>query len=1112
MEQQSDAVLERFNGLRVREVKAEDSQTAALLAQFQSIAASLELDERIKLVVNMHKNGVELLKAVLSNPQGNKICFLHWWYEGIEDVNLVIPLLINHCPELASLYVYFKHHSVFDFASSLLERPSNKLKVLEMPWSAKGDSARLFAALGQSQVSVLTISIGESPEFNQGLFEYLAKDLLVRLKVRMGNRQVPSEMMMLLANCTRLAKLEMLRCEFSQPTAFTHLPKSITKLVLHDCQFIGGFDWSFLADNNVRELDFIWVRGVDGNQLGDALAVYLRAKGLDKLRFFECNFTNETLAVVGVELGRIKRLDLEESDLNDASLEQIALALLSPNSEMKELMLLYDGNTASSIKTHLVPALKHPNCNLVRLSLLTYEPEHKKAAKRVEDMFHNRRALFALLQGRQVKRRYCPLRRLPVEMFSELEDGRVGISALLASIILISKEAAWGCGCAIKKLGPSWSTNHPPNTHHLPQNGELRTVSSSQVEPFIFAFPRRLYEYSKSNRAEHSPWPLGTILNNTTSWRCFPDQAGGRQLSGEVPSIIGNMEKPAVSEEAKPKAAKGANKKACCHQEEDKGIRILRQRNKNGEQSDQGEAAFTAVTHELTTPAPPKKSKPKGGEEEEETFVPSKQQRGPQHKAPLEVEEEPVSQPKSLSDWTAEELLKEVFAWAQGEGIVGCSAPKQPVTGQLLAGEGPAPLYVLGLFFPNQEFATEDLLAHLKSKASPPRKFEPIATVVNQVLHGVKWPLRRDVCLSPPKYTVNTSHVNKATTRGVFAAPNKPDRPSMLLYRLEEGGFGSGMRLIQFNAVNDPQMCTVLLAPSGAGKTRKLFELLSTNLGYFIPYKRAGDKNDGSTALSAVSYVFGRQVTVVNEDPKPSQWLYIQLFPYQFLGTDLFKLLATELYQSCDPKTVLEYDDFRKDFYCVIDEAQVLGKDLQGKFRSTKPANEEGRRPLLSPFLEGVGKALDRLPIIAGTGLTLLEEWESVVSQTGTLQDFTFTDLPLLTYGQVLELLQRFLIQDGLEHAAQWLVGRPRWAAEFITRRITLNEDIGDYVKWVTTTSDDSPQPRTLAWCFSTCTGQAAGIRTSRRNNRKPRTKQRCKMPFCFPWVLSPFRAGRRSC
>ncbi|KAH9257037.1 hypothetical protein BASA81_004858 [Batrachochytrium salamandrivorans] len=71
---------------------------------------SLEPNERIRLVVYSHINDVELLKAVLADPQtvladpqANKICVLQWWYDGEEDVNPIIPLLINNCPELASL-------------------------------------------------------------------------------------------------------------------------------------------------------------------------------------------------------------------------------------------------------------------------------------------------------------------------------------------------------------------------------------------------------------------------------------------------------------------------------------------------------------------------------------------------------------------------------------------------------------------------------------------------------------------------------------------------------------------------------------------------------------------------------------------------------------------------------------------------------------------------------------------------------------------------------------------------------------------------------------------------------------------------------------------------
>ncbi|KAH9247103.1 hypothetical protein BASA81_015296 [Batrachochytrium salamandrivorans] len=107
---QSASVLEAFDGLRVCEVVADwGEKPASFRAKFQSIAASLEPDERIKLMVFVHKDGVELLKAVLADPQANKVCSLQWEYDGKEDVNLVIPLLINNCPELALLRVEFRN-------------------------------------------------------------------------------------------------------------------------------------------------------------------------------------------------------------------------------------------------------------------------------------------------------------------------------------------------------------------------------------------------------------------------------------------------------------------------------------------------------------------------------------------------------------------------------------------------------------------------------------------------------------------------------------------------------------------------------------------------------------------------------------------------------------------------------------------------------------------------------------------------------------------------------------------------------------------------------------------------------------------------------------------
>ncbi|KAH9254271.1 hypothetical protein BASA81_007872 [Batrachochytrium salamandrivorans] len=47
---------------------------------------------------------------------------------------------------------------------------------------------------------------------------------------------------------------------------------------------------------------------------------------------------------------------------------------------MKELVLSSYSGEKASIKNHLLPALKHPNCNLIKLSLLASQ-EHSATGK-----------------------------------------------------------------------------------------------------------------------------------------------------------------------------------------------------------------------------------------------------------------------------------------------------------------------------------------------------------------------------------------------------------------------------------------------------------------------------------------------------------------------------------------------------------------------------------------------------------------------------------------------------------------------------------------------------------------------------------------------------------
>jgi hypothetical protein len=394
------------------------------------------------------------------------------------------------------------------------------------------------------------------------------------------------------------------------------------------------------------------------------------------------------------------------------------------------------------------------------------------------------------------------------------------------------------------------------------------------------------------------------------------------------------------------------------------------------------------------------------------------------------------------------------------------------------------------------------------------------------------WPSLEQVRLEPFELSANHVHAEKVNAlskdgslRPLYVTPGKEGYPCMLFFNLVEDEIKS---LEDMGIGTD---CVVLLAPSGAGKTRKLFRLLIKRYGLYISYKRADDKNYGSEALYRIIallegitnmrsditaleepdqddlYLWRREVaemgvlcviyayivvflvwfrTLTGKDPAPDvqnaptpmQWLLLQLFPKIYLEEDLFAEIAVGLFNRCyDVGRLNRFDrDFSRELshgivvctrlirpafkprLCVvIDEAQMLSKGILKKaFRSIR--NSNSLRPLLSPFLHAINSTTGGYPIIAGTGLTLLEEFESVESVYMVQDNYIYITFPSFEEITVRWYIDTFLVcadQDKMEEAVKWLKGRPRATFEFVVEALKgngtkLNDLLNSFVQYMT--------------------------------------------------------------
>ncbi|KAH9249450.1 hypothetical protein BASA81_012812 [Batrachochytrium salamandrivorans] len=395
------------------------------LMEFQTAVANLPPGEMLKLsVCDDDTDNPQFVCAVLADPGASRICAFEWWYYGSEDMVFITELLCTNCPYLVWIRIHFPHQSALDFNTSFLEFNNNavgntKLKALDLMACSQGDFPRFFNALKQSQVREMDLCACESPEFFQGLAGYLPCDLLVKLGITIGDRENLADTVAFLATCSRLTDLRFSYYGFHHPQdVFACIPASVTRLQLFGCRFFDeSYDWSFLRESRVRELVLTVLVGVDGDRLGRALQD--RGTGLDLLDLFNCNFASDCLSAVGALVARIKKLRIEGCEVDVAFLREVGLALKDANSELRDLSLPLDDNTARGVETHVLPALRHSNCQLQKLELFSELPAHRQRREEILQEFSricHRRALLVLLQGQQLRRLANSLRRLPVEM------------------------------------------------------------------------------------------------------------------------------------------------------------------------------------------------------------------------------------------------------------------------------------------------------------------------------------------------------------------------------------------------------------------------------------------------------------------------------------------------------------------------------------------------------------------------------------------------------------------------------------------------------------------------------------------------------------------------
>jgi hypothetical protein len=191
-------------------------------------------------------------------------------------------------------------------------------------------------------------------------------------------------------------------------------------------------------------------------------------------------------------------------------------------------------------------------------------------------------------------------------------------------------------------------------------------------------------------------------------------------------------------------------------------------------------------------------------------------------------------------------------------------------------------------------------------------------------------------------------------------------------------------------------------------------------------------------------YINKRRLESGAAELTPFQWLMVQLYPDQFLGSDLFDQLTRRCIVRCSWKLFTFYA-FKKWGVTFIDKAQQLKERLPRCFLSADGTKQRAAFSAVLRAYTDIARGLKiGYPVFSGTGMSFdrfKEQTASIMVKDLDFHDekmpFCFTAFKALAAEAVETYLALFLQLDNLDiavksHVANWLRGRPRWAASFL--------------------------------------------------------------------------------